>query len=112
MKDERLYLIHISECLQRIDDYLGNGGKDDFMANPMMQDAIIRNLQTMAESTQRISDDLQEKHPEVEWLKIRGLRNVLVHDYLGIDLDKVWNIIANDLPKFKKTIETMLMKKD
>jgi len=108
MKDDRLYLIHVSECIQRIEKYLGDGGRDAFMASDLLQDAIIRNLQTMAESTTRISEDLQDKYPEVDWFKIRGFRNVLVHDYLGVDLDRIWNILANDLPRMKTAIEKML----
>ena len=108
MKDDQLYLIHINECIQRIEKYVGEGGRDAFMASDLLQDAIIRNLQTLAESATRVSDGLQEKHPEVDWLKIRGFRNVLVHDYLGVDLDRVWNILENDLPKLKAAIEKML----
>jgi uncharacterized protein with HEPN domain len=108
VKDDRLYLIHINECIQRIEKYVGEGGRDAFMASDLLQDAIIRNLQTLAESATRVSDGLQEKHPEVDWLKIRGFRNVLVHDYLGVDLDRVWNILENDLPKLKAAIEKML----
>ena len=108
MKDDQLYLIRINECIQRIEKYVGEGGRDAFMASDLLQDAIIRNLQTLAESATRVSDGLQEKHPEVDWLKIRGFRNVLVHDYLGVDLDRVWNILENDLPKLKAAIEKML----
>ncbi len=62
----------------------------------------------MSESTMRISDEKQAEHPKVEWLKIRGFRNVLVHDYLGVDLERVWNIIENDLPKLRSAIEKMM----
>jgi uncharacterized protein with HEPN domain len=108
VKDDRLYLIHISECIHRIEEYLGGSGRDAFMASNLVQDAIIRNLQTLSESAMRISDQLQKKHPDAEWLKIRGFRNVLVHDYLGVDLEMVWNIIERDLPKLKAVVEKML----
>jgi uncharacterized protein with HEPN domain len=67
VKDDKLYLIHIRECIQRIEEYLGSGGKDAFMASNMVQDAIIRNLQMLSESTMRLSDEMQVNHPEVEW---------------------------------------------
>jgi uncharacterized protein with HEPN domain len=108
VKDDKLYLIHIREWIQRIEDYLGGGGKEAFMASNMVQDAIIRNLQLLSESTMRISDELQATHPEVEWFKIRGFRNVLVHDYLGVDLERVWNILENDLSKLKSAVEKMI----
>jgi uncharacterized protein with HEPN domain len=80
------------------------------MASSLVQDAIIRNLQTLSESASRISQELQKEHPSGEWLKIRSFRNVLVHDYLGVDLEMVWNIIEHDLPKLKTQIEKMLAK--
>lgn len=112
MKDDKLYLIHINERLQRIEKYIGAGGKDDFIADEMMQDAVIRNLQTMAESTQRLSGAMQDRYPEVVWLKIRGFRNLLVHDYLGVDIEGVWNIVENDLPKLKQAVDAMLKEPD
>lgn len=56
----------------------------------------------------RISDELQARHPEVEWFKIRWFRNVLVHNYLGVDLERVWNIIENDLPKLNSAVEKLI----
>jgi uncharacterized protein with HEPN domain len=69
---------------------------------------VIRNLQTLAESTQRLSDRTKRNQPVIEWFKIAGFRNALVHDYLGVDLDKVWNILQNDLPVLKVAIGEML----
>jgi uncharacterized protein with HEPN domain len=87
---------------------LGVEEKRRFTASNIVQDAIIRNLQLLSESTMRISDELQARHPEVEWFKIRGFRNVLVHDYLGVDLERVWNIIENDLPKLNSAVEKLI----
>jgi uncharacterized protein with HEPN domain len=109
MKNDKLYLIHITECFQRIDDYIGLGGKAGFLASPMIQDAVIRNLQVMTESTQRLSETLKAAHPEVDWYRIAGFRNILVHDYLGVDLDTVWQVIERDLQKLKDAIAHMLM---
>ena len=107
MKDERLYLIHISECIGRIEQYVA-GGRDTFHASQLIQDAVLRNLQVMAESTQRLSPSMKDPHPEIEWRRIAGFRNVLVHDYLGIDLDQVWAIIERDLPGLKQVITSLL----
>lgn len=80
MKDDRLYLMHILECIERIQRYTAEG-KDFFFVDTKTQDAVNRNLQTLAESTQRISSSLREGHPEVEWRSISAFRNVVVHDY-------------------------------
>ena len=107
MKDDRLYLIHIGECIERVERYLGGGSRDDFMASDLVQDAVLRNLQTMAESTQRLSDGLKAKHPEVNWYQIAGFRNVLAHDYLSVDLERVWLIIERELPGLKRAVKAM-----
>ena len=78
------------------------------MASHMIQDAVLRNLQTMAEATQRLSDAAKATHPETEWRTIAAFRNVLVHDYLGVDLEKTWEIVQRDVPRLKGTIGAML----
>jgi uncharacterized protein with HEPN domain len=107
MKDDKLYLIHMQECIQRIEKYTA-GGKMEFLQQELIQDAVIRNLQVLAESSQHISDERKLSHPEVDWLALSGFRNVLVHDYLGVDVDRVWNIIINDLPPLKRSLIIML----
>jgi uncharacterized protein with HEPN domain len=107
MKDDRLYLIHMSECIARIEEYVREG-KDVFMSSSLIQDAVIQNLQTMAESIKRISEDLKTQHPEVDWREISGFRNVLVHGYLNVDLLKVWLIVERKIPDLKKKIDAIL----
>jgi len=108
MKDDRLYLIHISECIERIESYISGKDKGQFLDSMLIQDAVVRNLQVLAESTQRLSDATKESASEVGWFKVAGFRNVLVHDYLGIDIERVWNILEKDLPLLKKAIQRML----
>jgi len=108
MKDDRLYLIHISECIERIEHYARGTNKQAFMDSTLLQDAIIRNLQVLAESTQRLSDDIKETESGIDWFEIAGFRNVLVHDYLGIDTERVWNILEKDLPALKEAVSRML----
>ena len=108
MKEDRLYLIHIGECIERIESYVQGVDKEGFIASSLVQDAVIRNLQIMAESTQRLSDNLKESQADIDWYKIVGFRNVLVHDYLGVDIRRVWNIIENEIPALRETIRKML----
>jgi uncharacterized protein with HEPN domain len=108
MKDDRLYLIHISECIERIGSYTAGKDKQEFIDSTLLQDAVIRNLQTMAESTQRLSDETKKRASDIDWFNIAGFRNVLVHDYLGIDVERVWNILEKDLPALKAAIEKMV----
>ena len=107
MKDDRIYLLHIRECLERIKQYT-SAGRDKFLSDTLIQDAVIRNLQTLAESSQRLADFLKLKHPEVDWKNIAGFRNVVVHNYLGIDVEQIWDIVEQNLPKLKTTIDSMI----
>jgi len=108
MKDDRLYLIHISECIERIESYVGQTDKQEFMDSTLLQDAIIRNLQVLAESTQRLSDKMKESESGVDFFEIAGFRNVLVHDYLGIEIERVWNILEKDMPALKSAVKRMM----
>ena len=107
VKEDKLYLFHIRECIERIEVYTG-GGKPAFFAENIIQDAVVRNLQMLAESSQRLSASLKDHHSEQDWRSLAGLRNVLVHDYLGIKLDRVWEFVTVDLPKLKRQIDIML----
>jgi uncharacterized protein with HEPN domain len=109
MKDDKLYLIHIDECLERIESYIKDIDKKAFMNSSLIQDAVVRNLQTMSESTQRLSENLKDVHPEIDWFKISGFRNVLVHDYLGVDIERIWTTLSKELPILRKAIKKMLM---
>ncbi|HEY9905994.1 MAG TPA: HepT-like ribonuclease domain-containing protein [Thermosynechococcaceae cyanobacterium] len=104
---DRVYLEHILECTTLIRDYTRNS-KTEFMTSSLVRDAVLRRLQTMAESTQCLSDDLKAQTPEVDWQALAGFRSVLVHDYLGgIDLERVWDAIEHYLPGLETTVREM-----
>jgi uncharacterized protein with HEPN domain len=107
VRDDRLYLIHITECIERIERYTA-AGRGAFLSDTMIQDAVLRNLHTLSESTQRLSGALTDQHTEVDWTSIAAFRNVVVHDYLGIDLPRIWDILKRDLPTLKRAINAML----
>lgn len=107
MKDDRLYLIHMRECGDRIEQYV-LGSRDTFMHSTLIQDAVLRNLQTLGQSAGRLSDTLRDAHPEVNWRGIIGLRNILVHDYLGISLVRIWEIVEHDLPELRRKVEALI----
>ena len=107
MKDDRVYLQHILDCIQRIEENTADG-KERFLSTHTLQDAVLRNLQTLAESTQRLSEKAKTRYPEIEWHRIAAFRNILVHDYLGVDLDRIWEIAQRDIPKLKETISKSL----
>jgi len=105
LKDDAIYIRHILECIRRVEENTA-GGYDAFMASHTLQDAVLRNLQTMAESTQRLSPTVRAAAPAVDWIALSGFRNVLVHNYLGIELDRIWTIIQKDVPTLKAALGT------
>jgi uncharacterized protein with HEPN domain len=107
LKDNSVYLRHILECIRRIEEDTA-AGAEAFRASRILQDAVLRNLQVLSESIQRLSSDLKSAWPQVEWRRIAAFRNVLVHDYLGVDLERIWEITQNDVPVLKSTVESML----
>jgi len=106
MKDDSAYLEHILECIRRIEQNTA-GGKEAFMKSHTLQDAVLRNLQTMSEATQKLSDATRECCPHVEWGRIAAFRNVLVHNYLGVDLDRTWDVVQRDVPKLKAAVRNL-----
>ena len=107
MKADRTYLLHIQACIGRIEEDVRDG-RSAFEASHTIQDAVIRNLQVLAESTKRLSEALKAAHPGINWTGIAGFRNLLVHDYFSIDLDVVWRIVVEDVPALKKVVVEIL----
>jgi uncharacterized protein with HEPN domain len=98
---DKVYLMHMLECIERVTAYCEEG-ESSFRASCLIQDAVIRNLQTMAESSQRLTDATKALAPTVPWRAIAGFRNIIVHDYLGVDIDLVWRVVESDLPQLKQ----------
>ena len=109
MKDDRVYLQHILRCISRIEEYTATG-RESFFSSHLIQDGVIRNLQTLAESSQRLSEGIRVLHPAVDWKGLAGFRNVLVHDYLGVDLEYVYRAVEQDVPRLKLACEDALGK--
>ena len=107
MKGDLFYVNYIVECIARIERY-SSAGESQFHKDELIQDAVLRNLQVLAESSQRISAELKERHDGVDWRGLSGFRNVVVHDYLGIHVARVWHIVAVDLPVLKHHMTLIL----
>ena len=107
MRNDRNYLLHILECIRRIEEDVRDG-RPAFDKSHTIQDAVIRNLQVMAESTQRLSMEFKQAHSGTNWAAIAGLRNVLVHDYFGVDTQVIWEIVIKDIPALKAVVDGAL----
>lgn len=109
MNRDLIYLQHILDAILKIESYV-SAGKDAFMEDSIRQDAVIRKLEIIGEASKKISDDLRKKHPAIPWKDIAGSRDVLIHDYMDVDLDIVWENTQQDLPDLKKNIQQILIK--
>jgi uncharacterized protein with HEPN domain len=105
-RDDTIYIEHMLECIRRIEANVA-GGREGFMTSHTLQDAVLRNLQTLAEASQRLSSSFKVTQPQIPWREIAAFRNVLVYNYLGIDLDTVWIITQRDLPPLKQALLSM-----
>lgn len=107
MKDPRVNLAHALECIIRIEAYVAKG-KDSFLAETVIQDAVIRNFEVIGEAAKRIPDDYRAAHPSVPWRDLAAFRDVLIHQYEGINLQAVWHVIETDLPHVKAALVSLL----
>lgn len=106
-KDPRVYLVHMLECIQKIERFTA-AGREHFLAEELVQDAVLRNFEVIGEAAKRLDDAYRAAHPEIPWRALAGLRDVLIHQYEGVDLERVWAIVECELPVLKKAIATLL----
>ncbi|NPV51040.1 MAG: DUF86 domain-containing protein [Candidatus Methanofastidiosum sp.] len=107
-KDLRIFLLHILDSIVLIEEYMKNKSKEDFKDSLSLQDMTIRRLEIIGEAIKNLPQEFKDNYTQVPWKKISGLRDKLIHEYFGIDIDLVWTIIVRDLPELKQNIEDIL----
>jgi uncharacterized protein with HEPN domain len=111
VKDDRLYLHHMLERCRRITRFI-QPGRDAFMSSEELQDAVIRNVEVIGEAAKRVSPDARGRLASLDWKAICGMRDVLIHDYIGVDLDEVWNVASFPIPDLQAVLEQFLAVQD
>ncbi len=106
-KDPRIYMAHILERIGRISSYTA-GGKEAFFDDPLVQDAVVRNLEVIGEAAKRIPDDYRQAHPSIPWRGLAALRDILIHQYEGVSLPEVWSVVEAELPPIRDAIAMIL----
>ena len=108
IKDPIVFINHIFDSIKSIESFSKGLSKSEFFKDEIRQNAIIRKLEIIGEATKNLNSEFRSKYPQVEWQKISGLRDKLIHDYFGINLERIWNIMEKDLPNLKITIQNIL----
>ena len=107
-RDYKIYLEDISEAIGKILKYTEKMSAEEFGKDAKTVDAVIRNLEIMGEAIKKVPDEIRAKDPAIDWRRISGLRDILIHEYFGIDDQIVWDIIQNKLPVLKKQVKALL----
>lgn len=113
MKKRREYIFYLQDMhasMVRIADYIKDSDFNAFHKNLMMIDAVIRNLEIIGEAAQNVPEEIRNKYPEIPWKKMYGLRNVVIHEYFGIDHEMIWEISKNNLPKNEWDLKNIIEK--
>jgi uncharacterized protein with HEPN domain len=106
--DDLALLGDVLDAIQRVESYVRGVNKQAFLENLMMQDAVMHQIEIIGEASNGISDEFQEKHPNLPWMQMRAIRNKIVHDYRGINLQIIWETVKNDLPSLKEQVRELL----
>lgn len=110
-RDWQLFLRDIMTCIERIGTYVSGLDRKDFFADQKTMDAVMRNLEVIGEAAKKLPENIKEKYPNVEWRKLAGLRDILVHHYFGIDEDIIWDVLANKILEVKTELEKISLNK-
>jgi len=109
-KDIIVYIEDILESIQKIEEYTDTLTKEKFSDIISMQDAVLMRLAVIGESANKIPTDVRKKHKTIAWRKIINLRNIIIHDYSSVNIERIWKILQKDLPVFKKQVIELLEK--
>jgi len=108
MKDDQIYIEHILQSIDRIQSYIAGKDQETFLNDFITQDAVVRQLEIIGEVTKRISKELRKNNSDVPWDDMAGMRDVLIHDYIDVDLNIVWKTASESIPGLKALLNKLV----
>lgn len=110
-KDPLVFIKHIRDAITDIEHSVKNLSQNEFKENKDIKDATIRRIEIIGEATKNVPESFRTKHPEIPWSDIAGMRDKLIHEYFGVNLDRVWVVVKKDIPTLKRQIKEILEQK-
>ncbi|MBB5325905.1 uncharacterized protein with HEPN domain [Anoxybacillus tepidamans] len=107
-KEPKVFLQDILAAAEKIEKYTKDLSYDDFLDNDLVSDAVIKNILVIGEATKNIPDEIRQAHPHIEWRKMAGMRDMMIHSYFSINYRIVWDVVQNKIPKLKQHVEQLL----
>jgi uncharacterized protein with HEPN domain len=107
-KESLVYVHHMLDAVKKIQGFVVGFDEKSFLNNVLVQDAVIRNLEIIGEAAKKVPAVTRAKYLDIDWKRIAGMRDILIHEYFGVDLEKVWRVVEIRLPKLKKELNKIL----
>lgn len=106
-KDYRILLIHILECADKVEEYTKDITKEKFLKDTQIQDAVMRRIEIIGEAVKNVSQEVKDKYPDIPWKQMAGMRDILIHEYFGVDLELTWKVAKEDILVLRNKIKNV-----
>lgn len=107
-KDPLIFISHIEESINNIENFIKNISEEKFLKDKLRQSAVVREIEIIGEATKNLPEEFTKKYTNIPWKDIAGMRDKIIHHYFGLDLEEIWKVIKEDIPKLKDEINEIL----
>lgn len=101
-KDPKIFIQHILDCIELIEDYTRDVSREDFVKSSQLQDSVIRRIEVIGEAVKNIPQEIKNRYPDIPWKSVAGMRDILIHEYWGIDLNLTWEVATKEIFEIKR----------